>query len=189
MVEDKELEYKYRATSIKRTNFVALVEELGYETKKEASSFDFYYTLPNNPDMFQRYRESTTPELTKKRKVSSSNNWERVEVDLPLDAEKITKATVDRFVGLDGYEENFCIYKTCFIYFQEVCNLVYYTVYDKEMKELDRFIEIEVNKDKAKELGTEAAMETLKALEEKLSVLGITSKNRMKKSLYELYRK
>ena len=92
-VEDKELEYKYRADNIKLSDFTALVEDLGFATRKEASSFDFYYTLPNNPDMFQRYRESDKPELTKKRKVKASNNWERVEVDLPLDNERINKAT------------------------------------------------------------------------------------------------
>lgn len=188
-VEDKEMEYKYRAGDIKLTDFISLVEELTYDHKKEVSSFDYYYTIPNNSDMFQRYRESDEPEITKKRKVKDSNNWERIEVDMPLDPKKITKAIVDRYVGLDGYKENFCIYKTCFIYIQEICNLVYYTVYDKEMKELDRFIEIEVNKDKAKELGTEDSLKHLKELEEKLSVLGITAKNRMKKSLYELYRK
>jgi hypothetical protein len=189
MVEDKELEYKYRANNIKLSDFTDLVETLGYVKKKEASSFDFYYVIPDNSEMFQRYRESDEPELTKKRKVKDTNNWERIEVDLPLDPKRITKPVVDRYVGLDGYEENFCIYKTCFIYFQDVCNLVYYAVYDKEMKEMDRFIEIEVNKDKAKELGNKVSVAHLNELEDKLSVLGITSKNRMKKSLYELYRK
>lgn len=189
MVEDKELEYKYRAESIKLSEFTNLVDELGYTRKKEASSFDYYYTLDSNPDIFQRYRESDTPELTKKRKVKDSNNWERVEVDLPLDPERINKATVDRYVGLDGYKENFSIYKNCFIYWLDFCNIVYYTVYDKEMKEIGRFLEIEVNKDKVFELGQDVAFKKLEELEQKLQTLGITYKNRMKKSLFELYRK
>lgn len=189
MVEDKELEYKYRAETIKLSDFVNFVDGLGFSRKKEASSFDYYYTLDSNPDIFQRYRESDSPELTKKRKVKDSNNWERVEVDLPLDPKRINKATVDRYVGLDGYKENFSIYKNCFIYWLDFCNIVYYTVYDKEMKEIGRFLEIEANKDKVLELGQEAAFAKLEELEQKLQILGLTYKNRMKKSLFELYRK
>lgn len=188
MVKDKELEYKYKADNIKLSSFQELVEKLGYERKKEASSFDYYYTLPNDLDMFQRYRESDKPELTKKRKVKDSNNWERIEVDLPLDPELITKDIVERYVGLDGYIENFAIYKNCFIYWFDICNIVYYTVYDKEMKEVGRFVEIEVNKDKAKKLSTEDCLKALENLESELEVLGITYKNRMKKSLFELFR-
>ena len=189
MVEDKELEYKYRADDIKLSDFNKLVDELGFLKKKEASSFDYYYTLDSNPDIFQRYRESDSPELTKKRKVKDSNNWERIEVDLPLDVEKITKALVDRYVGLDDYKENFSIYKNCFIFWLDFCSIVYYTVYDPEMKEIGRFLEIEVNKDKALELGPEEAFKKLEELEQKLLTLGLTYKNRMKKSLFELYRK
>ena len=172
------------------SDFTNLVLGLGFVIKsKEASSFDYYYTLPDNPDMFQRYRESDNPELTKKRKVKDSNNWTRIEVDLPLDPERISRKLVERYVGLDGYVENFAVFKTCFIYWFDFCNIVYYTVYDKEMKEQGRFLEIECNKDKVKEIGEEESLKKLEELEQKLEPLGITYKNRMKKSLFELYRK
>src|SRR5690606_26309558 len=117
------------------------------------SSWDTYYTRPGSLEEFQRFRESDDPELTIKRKVKDSNNWERIESDLPLDPKRITEDKVTFHVGLDGYVKNFKIYKTCFIYWFDNTNAVYYIVYDEEMKERGRFIEVEINKDKVPELG------------------------------------
>lgn len=54
------------------------------------------------------------------------------------------------------------------------------------MKEIGRFIEIELNKEKVSELG-DRANAVLREWEKKLEPLGITSSNRMKKSLFELF--
>lgn len=180
-----ELEYKYNADDIKLSDFQKLMEDIpSYVETKEVSSFDIYYTA--TAEKFIRFRMSKlTPELTIKRKNNSTNNWDRVEVDLPISPEA-TETTVETFVGLLGYKKNFKIYKSCFIYFFDNFNTVYYTVYDEDMEEVGRFIEIEINKDKVDDLG-EAATSTLKEIEDKLSTLGITSKNRLKKSLFEMY--
>lgn len=180
-----ELEYKYKASGVSLTEFQELMEELGYDRKIDVSSWDIYYTVPNNPDWFQRFRNGEKPELTKKRKVKSSNNWERVEVDLPLDP-SVKEETVTKYVGLDNYTENFRVYKSCFIYWLENVNFVYYNVYDKEMHEQGRFIEVEVNKNKVSGLG-EGAMDVLKEYEQKLSKLSINPQNRLKKSLFEMF--
>src|SRR5690606_17444312 len=106
---------------------------------------------------------------------------------LPLDPKRITEDKVTFHVGLDGYVKNFKIYKTCFIYWFDNTNAVYYIVYDEEMKERGRFIEVEINKDKVPELGIDQSFEELKQKEQVLLKLGVSTKNRLKKSLFELF--
>jgi hypothetical protein len=187
-----ELEYKYLADDIKLSDFTSLMDKIKtkYELKKflQASSFDVYYTKKDNPDEFQRFRnDGKTPELTKKVKIKTSNNWERVESDLPLDPLRISEEKVSFHLSLDNYSYNFRIFKVCFIYFYEDVNYVWYSVYDYDMKEMDRFIEVELNKDKVTR--TEKDILTLKEHESNLLELGITSQNRTRLSLFERYRK
>ena len=190
MNEFQELEYKYRADDVGLKQFQEFMEGLGYCKHMTVSSWDTYFI--NDPGDFIRFREShLTPELTVKRKTKEENNWHRVEVDLPLDSKRINRKTVEHFVKLENYIENFRIFKSCFIFFQEHINYVYYIVYDYEMREKQRFIEVEVNKDKINELVDNGIdpKELLKKGEELLFKLNISSKNRLKKSLFELYRK
>lgn len=188
MDEFRELEYKYRADNVTFMDFIALMEQMNPLTKKEAASWDHYYTGIHNENEFIRYRESDSPELTRKFKVQSGNNWDRVEVDLPLDPSKITKTIVNKWVEVSNYSSNFSIYKVCTIYFFENTNYVYYITFDKNMKELDRFIEVEVNKSKIPNM-TSNPGDVLTEASKKLEKLGLSSQNRMKKSLFELYRK
>jgi hypothetical protein len=188
----KEIEYKYIADNISLSSFTDLMEKLKqkYQFNKylQASSFDTYYVKEDNQDEFQRFRnDGKTPELTKKKKTKTSNNWERIESDLPLDPARVTEETVTFHVGLDGYKENFKIFKVCFIYFYETVNYVWYIVYDKNMKEVGRFLEVELNKDKVSGTSTDATI--LKEHEENLLELGIGSQNRTKLSLFERFRK
>lgn len=184
MEDFKELEYKYNANDISLSSFLACMAKLGKSKRVDVSSWDYYYTCAN-PEEFMRYRESKNPELTIKRKTKSSNNWDRIEVDLPLDEDRIDKTKVDAFSKLLNYNENFRIYKTCFIFWFENVNIVYYIVYDKDMKERDRFIEIEVNKEKVPTLSS--PFETLKETENSLAELGIKAANRLKRSLFEMF--
>lgn len=186
--EFKELEFKYNANDVKLKDFIELAEKLKPTESLTTSSFDYYYTA-ENPEEFIRYRESDRPELTLKRKVKTSNNWERVEVDLPLDPNTVTKNTVDNWVKLEGYNENFRIFKSCFIFWYDLVNMVYYIVYDENMKEKGRFMEIEVNKEKVQDLGLELAFTKLKDYEKELLTLGLSPQHRLKKSLFETYKK
>jgi adenylate cyclase class IV len=194
MDEFSELEFKYKADHIKLTDFISLINKLKYNKRLDISSWDYYF-VNKNLDSFQRFRQSNTPELTKKVKTSDGNNWNRVEVDLPLDPERITEAIVTKYVELDGYKFNFKIYKTCFIFILDYCNYVLYITYDENMAELGRFVEVEINKDKVNYLnanyptiGTQSGAEAfLKAQEKSLSEVGLSPQNRMKKSLYELF--
>ena len=204
MNEFTELEYKYRADDIGLKQFTDLMEELGYEKQLTISSWDIYYT--NDSDDFIRLRESPdSPEMTIKRKTTKSNNWVRKEVDLPLSAQRWSRKGVEEFVALEGYSENFRIYKSCFIYWQEHINFVYYIVYDEQMREQGRFVEVEHNKHNIEDttyysgdvddLGNQMinkhcnAKERIRISEKELNKLGITSKNRLKKSLFEMFRR
>lgn len=181
----RELEYKYRADSVGLSEFRALMQGLNTKKTIDISSWDIYYTKDGEPDKFQRFRNGSTPELTKKRKINTNNNWERVEVDLPLDEERVTEEIVSKYVSIDGYCENFRIYKTCFIYWLDNINFVYYIVYDRNLREQGRFIEVEVNKEMVNDL--DDANDTLNQAEITLGELGITHKNRLKKSLFEMF--
>lgn len=186
--EYKELEFKYNANNVRLTDFINLAENLAPVKRLDTSSWDYYYTA-TNADEFMRFRESDDPELTIKRKVKTTNNWERVEVDLPLDPKRLSKGVVDSWVSLEGYKENFKIYKSCFIFWYENFNLVYYIVYDENMKERDRFIEVEINKKEVPVLGLDKAVALLKDAEQALTALAISPQNRLKKSLFEMFRK
>jgi len=192
-----ELEFKYNADEVGLAHFKNLMDEMKNNPNSifqeiTVSSWDHYFTKANTDD-FMRFRDSPlTPELTIKRKTVEGNNWNRIEIDLPLDIKRVNKEVVTEFVRLEGYEENFRIYKSCFIYIQEHCNYVYYIVYDEQMREKNRFIEIEINKDRLDKWPTYrlgSPEEYLRRVEKTLEGLGINSKNRLKKSLFELYRR
>ena len=181
-----ELEYKYKADEIKLDEFKKLMGTLGFKTNLDVSSWDHYYTKEETKDIFTRFRDSSNnPELTTKIKVNNGNNWERYEYDLPLDPKRVTEPIVSEFVKTHGFINKTSIYKSCFIYWQDNVNYVYYIVYDKNLKELGRYIEVEVNKGKVKDLTNPIDELNLAAVP--LEKLGITSQNRMKKSLYEIY--
>ena len=191
----EELEYKYRADNVKLSEFQNLMSlrKAVIQDRILASSWDIYYAQTEFEDSFQRFRmDARRPELTKKVKTKDGNNWVRVESDLPLDPARVTEEKVAFHVGLDGYKENFRIFKYCDIYFEKHLNYVYYIVYDHNMQETGRFIEVEVNKDSVAVLEAErpgAAMDELRIGEQNLEALGITAQNRLKKSLFELFRR
>lgn len=188
-----ELEYKYRADNIQLQDFLKLMNELKFESHLDISSWDIYYTPKGQKDTenFTRFRMSNTPELTKKIKTKTSNNWSRIEVDIPLDGNKVTEQIVTKFLELEGYEPNFKIYKSCFIFWQNYVNYVYYIVYDENMSEKGRFIEVEVNKNKISKLESQigGAPWQLQVASKELEKLGLTAQHRLKKSLFELFKK
>jgi hypothetical protein len=185
MNEFSELEFKYKADDIKLQDFVSLMATLPIVNQKDVSSWDHYY-IGNNEDEFIRYRESTDPELTIKRKTTQNNNWQRIEIDLPLDHSRIKSETVSKWVELLNYKHKRSIYKTCFIYWTTDINFVYYIVYDTDMKEKGRFIEVEVNKYGQNPNGIHPD-NMLKYGQDVLLKLGLSPQNRLKKSLFEIF--
>jgi adenylate cyclase class IV len=180
----KELETKYYADNIGMDDFIKLVQPLNPEWIM-VSSYDDYFT--NDKDEFIRYRyHDHMGELTIKRKTTDANNNNRVEVNVPTDGK--SGASIQAFVDLLGYKKNFSIFKTCKIAFLEKAVLVYYVVYDENLNEKKRFIEVEA-KESYNWASEEEAWATVVEYETMLAPLGITPKNRLKKSLFELFKK
>ncbi len=181
----KEIEYKYDGSSLQMEKFTDLMETFRINKRMMVSSFDDYFV--DAAGNFVRYRYTDDRgELTIKRKLSDKNNNERVEVNVPTAGDNLK--TVAAFVDLLGYKHNFGIYKSCRIFWIDKVVMVYYVVYDKELKELRRFVEIEANEDLQWDTEEEAWNEIDK-YEKLLEPLGITPKNRLKKSLFEIFRK
>lgn len=181
----KEIELKYDAQDVSMNDFINLVESLKVEKRMLVSSFDDYFIDSFNNFIRYRYTDNGG-ELTIKRKLNDKNNNERVEVNIPTAGDNLTAVTA--FVDLLGYKHNFGIYKTCKIFWIDKIVLVYYVVYDKEMKELRRFIEIEADEHVCWPSKEDAWAEIIK-YEKMMEPLGITPKNRLKKSLFEIFRR
>ena len=180
----KEIETKYDAKDISLPAFTDLVNGLKPKSWMMVSSYDDYFV---NKDDFIRYRHTDERgELTIKKKTTDKNNNERLEVNVPTQGGQF--AAINMFVSLLGYQHDFGIYKTCKIAFLEKVVLVYYVVYDNEMREQRRFVEIEANEDYAWPSEQEAWDEVVK-YEKLLEPIGIQPRGRLKKSLFEMFRK
>jgi adenylate cyclase class IV len=180
-----EIEFKYFADNVKLTAFTKLMENLKYADKLEISSWDTYFVHTENKEEFVRFRNSSTPELTIKRKTKQENNWKRIEIDLPLDPDRISEDTVRAWTELEGYVRKTSLFKTCFIYWFDNVNMVYYIVYDENLTELGRYVEIEGEKNNG--LSEDQTFQEIKKYEQELNKLGISPQNRLKRSLFELY--
>jgi len=181
-----EIEAKYKAHDIKYKDFKDLVDKLNPRWQ-EVSSWDDYFVNKSDKDDFNRYRNfNNEGQITSKEKTSDINNNSRVEYNINLG--KNNFETIKEWHKSKGYKHNFRIFKVCFIAWLSTVDLVYYIVYDEELKELDRFIEIECLEDHPWKDEEEAWNEILK-YEKMLEPLGIVPQNRMKKSLFEIYKK
>lgn len=186
-IETIELEFKYLADEIKLSEFIKFAESMKPTKKVEISSWDIYYSGPGMSFDFIRFRNGPTPEMTIKIKTEDKNNNNRFELNIPLST-KITEYLMKKLTGLLGFKENFRIYKHCDIYWYDKVDIVYYIIYNQDMKEIGRRIEVEARQDYPFVSMEEASAE-IKSLEQKLFTIGLTSKNRMRKSLWEQFKK
>jgi len=181
----KEIETKYSADEIDIKKFIDLIEPMKPDKKMMVSSYDDYFV--NKDGDFVRYRYTDNHgELTIKKKTTHLNNNERMEINVPTAGDNLP--TVSAFLEFLGYQHNFGIYKTCKIYWVDNVVVVYYVVYDKDLKEQRRFIEVEA--DESFDWPSEAAAwDQVVKWEKLLEPLDISPKNRLKKSLFEMFRK
>ena len=190
-----EFETKYKTTAETLTTFKQVVEELpGLKKFLYVQGPDYYYIKPDSKEGeidFARYRKaehtSDGGTLTFKQKTNSKNNVIRKEDNLDL-AKNMTKEKVEANVQRLGYKFNFSIWKMCQIYKYADATLVFYTVIDVD-KKVAHFMEIEVDEDTIGELTEDDAWDIIKKYEEILAPTGITYKNRLTKSLFDMYRK
>lgn len=195
-----EVEVKFRIDESKLNDWKQLLRKYKEENPSEYREFiyvdsdDIYYTKDSdNPDVdyeFVRYRfsdEEKRAELTTKTKLKDTNNIVRREQNVRVDQN--SAETIHEFVtdGL-GYKYNFKITKFVSIYVFKDATLPFYTVVDESGKR-DTFIEIEVDERLLHKITEEDAWEIISKYEKILEPLGITPRNRLRKSLFEMYRK
>jgi len=181
----KEIEFKYDASDIEMSKFMELMTPLTIRKKMMVSSYDDYFT--DDHGNFIRYRHhDDRGELTIKRKTTEKNNNERIEVNVPTAGDNLN--TITAFVDLLSYKHNFGIYKTCKIFWVDKVVFVYYVVYDKELRELRRFIEVEADED-LQWASEQEAWDEIAKYEKLMEPLGIGPKNRLRKSLFEIFKK
>ncbi len=183
----KEVEYKYRVPDLRLTDFHTAAKAMSPTSYVEAAGSDYYFTDEKGQD-FIRYRAGDRQELTTKRKTATTNNYVRDEFNL-LIGKGQTIERIAGFLGSLGYPRlNFQIIKQCFIYYYETFDLVFYVVYDQDMNEMDRFLEIEMLEDHPWK-SEDQAREELNQIEAKLGFLGAKKSKRESRSLFERYRK
>lgn len=182
-----EIETKYRADSLSLTDFVEFCASRNPERVVNASGFDYFYESSKDPGAFCRHRIGLdSNQLTFKRKLADNNNYIRTEHN--LDLRGANREQVAALCQEFGYSHNFSLYKNCFVYAYENYTLVFYIVYDEDLHELGRFIEIEMKEDYPWE-SEEQAWSQLLVFEKLLKPLGISPQARVKRSLFELYKK
>lgn len=188
-LEFHEVEVKFRIEEAKLNDWKQLVEKLeGLKEFIYIESDDIYYT---KGDEFLRYRFSNSKkdkraELTYKAKTTEAHNIIRKEINLRVDNNDA--ATVEAFANSIGYLKNFTIRKYVSIYRFSDAILPFYTVIDETGKR-DTFIEIEVNEEKIHQLTEDKCWDIIKRYEAVLAPLGVTASKRLRKSLFEMYRK
>lgn len=188
MKQPLEIEFKYRADSISLVDFEYFCQKYStYEKRIVASGYDDFYSHKTDSDSFIRHRHGADfNQLTLKKKTANRNNFVRVEHNLMIGSDTLPSAV--RSLCLDlGYAYNTSIYKNAFVYIYEKHVFCFYVVYDSELKELGRFVEIEMREDYPWE-SKDQAMDELISLEYAIKSLGITAQARVRKSLYEQFK-
>lgn len=186
-LEGFELEYKYRADNVLLEDFRRFCASLGDSEHVEAAGYDYFFADPKRDGDFLRHRIGPEfNQLTLKRKLDD-NNVLRNEYNIML-AQDTQVSQVDALAHSFGFEFNRRIYKNVFVYKYDKYTVCFYACYDDNLKELGRFVEIEMAEEYPWQ-SKEEATKLLQILEDKVGVLGITYKNRMRKSLFEQFRK
>lgn len=183
-----EIEYKYSADTVDLVRFHKFCMERTPETNFNVSGFDYFYAHKTDSAVFCRHRVGPdSNQLTFKRKLTDKNNYVRTEHNINLE-KTLALPQVEAFLSEFNFTHSGTIFKNCFIYKFKDCTFVFYVVYDQGLKELGRFLEIEMSED-IDWPSQDTAVSTLQIREAELKYFGITAANRMRKSLYEMYGK
>lgn len=185
-----ELESKFKMELTDLLPFKELVQSMNPDNFLYIEGPDYYFTKEDG-DTFIRYRvplgSKGDGQLTMKKKTNNNNNVIRIELNVDVINMNLHKAT--KFAEMLDFKLNFQINKQCHIYMFSDAIVCFYTVTSPGNKEPLHALEIEVKEEKVDELGEEASMEILRSYEKKFEALGISAQRRLKKSLFEMYRK
>jgi len=183
-----EVEFKYNAENLSLSKFTEFCLDKKPKKFILASGYDHFYNSTKDKDSFCRLRVGPdSNQLTFKRKTSDLNNFVRTEHNIDM-RNNVTMPQVEALCAEFGYTYNTSIFKNCFIYLYDWYTLVFYIVYDAELKELGRFFEIEAKEDYPWKDANEP-MEAILVLEKTSKALGISPQSRIKRSLWEMFKK
>lgn len=179
------------------TKKLAAFKDTLSEKNQEAFQLVLDETIEAFPP-FMRYRrpshglDGDRKELTTKYKQSGSkNNIQREEKNIRVD--NVDEDTIMKFVSDLGYKLNFSIWKTCQIYNLDDATIVFYQVYDTtnggKATKVDTFVEIEVDEESISEKTEKEAWGIIERYEKILEPIGVTARSRLRKSLFEMYKR
>lgn len=184
----KEIELKYRADAVDLTTFISFCEARKPEKIIIASGYDHFYHSDKGDESFCRHRFGhDANQLTFKRKTADANNFIRTEHNVNLSPE-MKEEQIVALLKEFGYSFNTRIFKNCFVFNYADHTLVYYICYDADMHELGRFLEIEAKEDHPW-VSEQEAWDSILALERLFKIVGISPQARIKRSLFEMFRK
>lgn len=206
-LEHIEFETKYRVEDHQLIEFKQIVEAQSPQDFIYVEGPDYYYVYPEpwfkmmpqwDPSgTFIRYRKPSygldkgRRQVTWKYKpIDAKNNIQRKENnwDIGTTPEKVILEQIQDSGGVF----NFSIVKNCHIYIFADATLVFYTVYDTtygKPKKADNFVEIEVKEETMAETTEAAAWAVIEKYEKILAPIGIVPQKRLRKSLFEMYKK
>lgn len=196
-----EFECKYRVEPHVLVEFKKIVSELpNLRSFLYVEGPDFYYSHPDYDDSsFGRYRRPSfgldggRAEWTVKFKPKGAkNSIKRLEVNWRVD--QTSEEDVKRGAELMGFKHNFSIIKSCQIYKFEDATLVFYTVYDvtesSTSSKVDHFVEIEVAEKMITDgMAEDQAWGIVEKYEKSLAPIGINPQKRLRKQLWDMYKR
>lgn len=214
MSEEKSLEHiefetKYRVEDQNLIIFKQLLDNLASDKKFiYVEGPDFYFTYPkwwfqNNPQWdpngtFGRFRKPSygldngRRQMTCKYKpCDAKNSIQREEHNIEV-GPNTTEATIFKQFERHGMQFNSSIIKNCHIYKLADATLVFYTVYDTtdgKPKKADYFVEIEVDEETITQKTESEAWDVIVKYERILEPVGVSAQKRLRKSLFEMYRR
>lgn len=188
-----EFETKYSSDIAHLSQFKTIVENLpGLLEFIYCEGPDTYFTKSDGS--FGRYRAAKYPHGTnyaqwtlKIKPAGAKNNFSRLEYNWRVDgtpAQEITDGATSM-----GFSFNFKISKACQIYKFSDATLVFYSVKEEGSNKDDYFMEIEITEETVHELTEEEAWSIIRKYEKILEPVGVTAQKRMRRSLFEMYKK
>src|ERR1035437_4783537 len=188
-----EFETKYTSDISQLTQFKSVVETLPDLLEfTYAEGPDTYMTKPDGS--FGRYRKAKYPHDTKYaqwtlkfKPAGAKNNISRLEYNWRVDGTPAQEIW-DGALAM-GFAFNFKITKQCHIYRFNDATLVFYSVREEGIVKEDYYIEIEITEETVHELTEDQAWDIIRKYEKALEPVGVTAQKRMRRSLFEMYRK
>lgn len=174
-----EIEQKYNAQEIDWDDFVSIMKAFKPYKQLHVAGQDTYYQCGK---IILRWRQGKDKnEVTIKKRKSKKSAFVRVEIDWDLSGN--SDETIKKGLKAMGYKKLFSITKVCAIFWFKKRNgkvsIVLYDVFSSGFPKR-RFLEIEADKGQDHKASKKLVRSWEKAL-------GLTKKQRVNESLYELY--